>query len=279
MFELLQNCDDNDYSKATRRKEDPYVSFQVFKDRLVIQTNEDGFEPKHVRAICEAGQSSKSGAHGYIGEKGIGFKSVFIAAHKVWIQSGDYSFMFQHEKEDGHGMGMISPIWTPHDESVPSNLTQFTLFLHGDDDPGPDDRRLREDILQQLTSLHDSILLFLKKLKRIEVHIYDDKKELESSVVHTISWRSRTDVVVARLVNHKGKIRTKTCRYHVVRHVARNLSQHGNRTYSKSEQKDGAHAKAEVVLAFPLDPHSNPLLENQWVFAFLPLRQMGFKVC
>jgi hypothetical protein len=36
--------------------------------------------------------------------------------------------------------------------------------------------------------------------------------------------------------------------------------------------------EAETVLAFPLDADDTPLLEDQHVFAFLPLRRAGYKV-
>lgn len=50
----------------------------------------------NVRAICSTGESTKTNTSGYIGEKGIGFKSVFKAASKVHIQSGPFSFFFEH---------------------------------------------------------------------------------------------------------------------------------------------------------------------------------------
>jgi HSP90 family molecular chaperone len=50
-----------------------------------MECNEDGFTAKNLTVICDVGKSSKLGAQGYIGEKGIGFKSVFMAAYKVHI--------------------------------------------------------------------------------------------------------------------------------------------------------------------------------------------------
>lgn len=35
--------------------------------------------------------------------------------------------------------------------------------------------------------------------------------------------------------------------------------------------------KADVVLAFPLDDQDIPVIEEQHVFAFLPLRKAGYK--
>ncbi|KAI8291522.1 hypothetical protein K4K60_001608 [Colletotrichum sp. SAR11_57] len=91
IFELLQNADDNQYSKASALGDTPYISFRIYPSRIVIHCNEDGFTHENMKAICAVGESSKTGAQGYIGEKGIGFKSVFMVAWKVHIQSKAFS--------------------------------------------------------------------------------------------------------------------------------------------------------------------------------------------
>jgi HSP90 family molecular chaperone len=119
VFELLQNADDNQYTRG----QDPYVIFRVYPDRIVIECNEDGFTRQNLTAICDIGKSSKTGSQGYIGEKGIGFKSVFMAAWRVHIQSRDFSFDFIHRKGDS-GMGMITPIWQERrDPEIDENYT------------------------------------------------------------------------------------------------------------------------------------------------------------
>ncbi|KAK0642855.1 histidine kinase-like ATPase, partial [Cercophora newfieldiana] len=100
IFELLQNADDNHFAIAKANGKDPHVIFHVHRDKIVVECNEDGFTEANIRAICNVGKSSKMGAQGYIGEKGIGFKSVFKVAWKVWIQSGPFSFCFKHRRGD-----------------------------------------------------------------------------------------------------------------------------------------------------------------------------------
>lgn len=48
---------------------------------IVVLNNEQGFSVENIKALCDIGNSTKkrSGA-GYIGHKGIGFKSVFRVA-------------------------------------------------------------------------------------------------------------------------------------------------------------------------------------------------------
>jgi hypothetical protein len=57
---------------------------------LWVACNEDGFTESNVQAICEISDSTKriSGSRkGFIGEKGIGFRSVFSVADKVGVSS------------------------------------------------------------------------------------------------------------------------------------------------------------------------------------------------
>ena len=75
VLELIQNADDNDYSTQ------PCLIFVIDSKKINIYNNELGFEEQHIQALCDIGRSTK-GKHkqGYIGQKGIGFKSVFT----VW---------------------------------------------------------------------------------------------------------------------------------------------------------------------------------------------------
>lgn len=92
IFELIQNVDDCDYSDPTDRKLD--MRFDVSKNEIILTYNEIGFKPENVFAITGIAEKAKniSSAKKEIGEKGIGFKSVFGVAEKVWIRSGWFSF-------------------------------------------------------------------------------------------------------------------------------------------------------------------------------------------
>ncbi|KAI1651515.1 uncharacterized protein F4817DRAFT_356018 [Daldinia loculata] len=275
IFELLQNAEDNCFSRAESSGVVPYVSFDVYKDRVVVECNEDGFTEANLRAICKIGASSKTGAQGYIGEKGIGFKSVFKAAWKVHIQSGDYSFTFTHRKGDS-GMGMISPEWCKPTEEIPTPLTRITLFLHPNDVLGTEDAR-RQNILNQLNELQPTMLLFLKKLKQIKVHIYDDAgTEISSSLLEINHAKQVSNRILEKIHTQGGNTTHTTQRYHIVEYIARNLPHNENRTYSPQEAASKAYSTAPVVLAFPLSYDDEPFIEQQEVFAFLPVRRAGF---
>lgn len=277
VFELLQNADDNQYTRG----QDPYVLFRVYPDRIVIECNEDGFTLQNLTAICDIGKSSKTGSQGYIGEKGIGFKSVFMAAWRVHIQSRDFSFDFVHRKGDS-GMGMVTPIWQERrDPALPFELTRITLYLHDQSDPAERERD-RQMIKQQFIELQDTLLLFLRKLRKIEVSFHDEEGCQTNDIIFTLGKIENTDAaVIERTCTDAAQNRKRT--YHIVKYVARGLARSENRDLAEAEEDTKSFATSEIVLAFPVmeDPVTEeeiPIIEPQEVFAFLPVKKMGFNV-
>lgn len=277
VFELLQNADDNSYSRAKASSADPYVSFHVYNHRIVVECNEDGFTHENLVAICNVGKSSKSGAQGYIGEKGIGFKSVFMVAWKVLIQSGEFSFYFQHKKGDS-GMGMISPVWQDvdsdsDDDATAGPLTRITLFLH---------ESMSDDTMEttrlQFQEIESTFLLFMKNLRRIDVAMYDENDEQTEFRKYSIDQQSENRVKLETEVSENEEVETYTSKYHLTKHIAKRLPRSENRNYSSDEISRKAFETAEVVLAFPLDDNDIPIIKPQQAFAFLPIRKMGFSV-
>lgn len=268
IFELLQNADDNDYSKIIAKGQDPFVSFDIRSDKLCIECNENGFTPENLRAICDIGKSSKIAAQGYIGEKGIGFKSVFMAAWKVHIQSNGFSFSFTHRKGDS-GLGMVTPIWEETEETLGDCLTRITLFLHDSGDVGTNARQL-ETIKLQFRDLQDTILLFLRKLRKVQVSFHNEDVTDTDTTTYSLHGNDPTTIRKTTLARETFK------RYHVTRHIAHNVPKSENRTYSDEVWR--TDAAPEIVLAFPLTDAYEPIVQDQDVFAFLPMRPMGFKV-
>ena len=279
IFELLQNADDNDFGKASSASQDPYVAFRVYRDKIVVECNEDGFTELNLKAICNVGQSSKLGAQGYIGEKGIGFKSVFKVASKVWIQSGPFSFCFRHRRGDS-GMGMISPEWQETTEELAGPLTRMTFYLADDGDPAVRTEQ-RRNINDQLNDLKPQMLLFLKKLRRIEVYLHNDVgEETSSSVLSRAEASGEPNRAVLQTVKAQGGLEPGQERqyYHVTKAMASGLAPNENREYTPEEHARQAYSTAEIILAFPLTAQSAPLIQPQQLFAFLPVRRVGFNV-
>lgn len=277
VFELLQNADDNRFTLARKHKELPFISFKVYPDRIVVECNEDGFSIEDLSAICSVGESTKAASHGYIGAKGIGFKSVFIAAWKVHIQSGNFSFHFKHRRGD-LGLGMVLPVWEDPEYECPDRLTRMTLYLHTEGEPHALEH-LRKTIFQQLSDLQQTSLLFLRNIKQIGVFFYDGNGGMRRSKTFRVRDAPGHSVFLdATVVDGDENSTTVEQRYHVTRRTATELPTSDNRNLLSTLETNTAFSEAEVVLAFPLTVDSRPLLEKQEIFAFLPVRESRFKV-
>ncbi|KAF5532469.1 hypothetical protein FMEXI_12426 [Fusarium mexicanum] len=276
VFELLQNAEDNSFRKADDKNDPPFISFQIHPKHIVVECNEDGFTSLDLKAICSVGESTKTAKHGYVGAKGIGFKSVFIAASRVHIQSGNYSFEFRHNRNDP-GLGMVRPIWVKPTEMIPSPLTRTTLYLH---DQGDEDEieHLKTVIAMQFDDLQETCLLFLRKLSKISVTFYDGQGNLQRSKHFTKKkiddFRVSLETTVA-----SADISSMTSQmYHITKQLATGLAQSESRDAATEEARQSL-TSAEVVLAFPLKSDYQPHISTrrQELFAFLPLRTSDYK--
>jgi hypothetical protein len=240
-----------------------YLSFSLFSDRIVIDSNEDGFREEHVRAICSTGESTKTEAKGYIGEKGIGFKSVFKVAKKVHIQSGPFSFSFEHTRDsDDDGLGMVTPLNETH-EDLPDNVrTRMTLTLL---DPSAHAQRVVD-----LENIPDTLLLFLTKLRVLNINIHRVFGSGSTTQYKRSMDTARGVERISRNLVNRGVLDNTTKDYYVTKRQAKGLPHDEARKYTN---------EAEVVLAFPVSPYDVPVVAQQHVFAYLPLRMAGFTVC
>lgn len=167
IFELIQNAEDNAYEAV-----EPSLSFLLVKTDptgtknsdgvLIIQNNEVGFSSENVDAICTVGKTTKIKIQGYIGEKGIGFKSVFRVTSNPHIFSNGYNFCIpEHDKETD--LGYIVPQWI---EQIPKGIdpSKTTIILPLDKaDFG------YGKIEKMLQDIEPETILFLSKLKEIKI--------------------------------------------------------------------------------------------------------------
>ena len=104
VLELVQNADDNAYAPGVL----PTLRIVARREQIVFENNEVGFAERNVLAICSMGESTKQASDaGYIGNKGIGFKSVFKLTTTPEVHSRDYHIRF--DSADGGGLGYIVP--------------------------------------------------------------------------------------------------------------------------------------------------------------------------
>ncbi|XP_034926007.1 uncharacterized protein [Populus alba] len=191
LMELIQNAEDNEYLEGV----DPSLEFVITSQditntgapaTLLIFNNEKGFSAKNIESICNVGNSTKKGnrKRGYIGEKGIGFKSVFLIAAQPCIFSNGYQIRFNEKPCPHCNLGYIVPEWVDDSPSLSdikqiygsaSTLPTTTLIL-----PLKPDKV--NPVKQQLNSIHPEILLFLSKIKRLSV-----REENEDPRLNTVS--------------------------------------------------------------------------------------------
>lgn len=249
-MELLQNADDNTYDCSI-----PSLSYSYEPGRLRIDCNEVGFTADNVEAICAVSRSTKSGKTSdgeYIGEKGIGFKSVFKAADTVWISSGEFNFKFDKTQF----LGMVAPIWAEF--PVPPRPGWTSIYLQLSD--SYDDQTL----IDELQNLDPNLLIFLRRVKEINRLI----SLRDGTVWRSKVWKSEGPEGPNRIVELHSDGRS--FRYLIRTHVVSNLP---------SEPKRPNWTQTKILLAFPtaVSPEQPPLMPQN-IYAFLPIRNYGFKV-
>jgi len=256
LLEIIQNADDNAYDTSSGIT--PTLEISLYGDYLRVDCNESGFAPKHVEAICKVGSSTKTGmgnAARYVGEKGIGFKSVFKVADVVYINSRDYSFKF----EKNGPLGMIAPIWC--DFPAAANLGHTTILMHLSHDCN------RGDLQREIRLLDSRMLIFLRQLRRINIRI-----EIAGSTTLSRSLSRLPDVLFpsdsASVISLQQD--SKIFKYIVSKHRAKELP--------FESKREGVH-ESQILLAFPVTETLEPKLEQQQVYAFLPVRDYGLQVC
>lgn len=202
--ELLQNADDCEFSPNIK----PDFRLTFSKNLLTIDYNEKGFEKKHVRAITAIGESTKnllqSGKNDKIGEKGIGFKSVFKVANNVSIYSGDFQFKL-----------------TADNPTIPLNTTKMTVS-NGTKMIFDLKQAFPEDFFSIEKALNLS--LCLRRLQHLELNgINIDIKDSESERIISINDQS-------------FKFEKFEYKFTVDNSVAINSREHGNRKIDKNQQ-------------------------------------------
>ena len=174
IFELIQNVDDCDYKESTDCKLDMRFDFE--RDEIILTYNEVGFSPFNVFAITGIAETAKnvSSEKNQIGEKGIGFKSVFGISESVWIRSGWFSFKFYKEN-----FTIPIPFYNSFEYC---KGTEMTLYVPGKA------KQIYKEIKNQYCK-RDALfsrnpLLFLNKLTSLKFY-YDDFRSMEFHVSRT----------------------------------------------------------------------------------------------
>ncbi|KIW35069.1 uncharacterized protein PV07_01789 [Cladophialophora immunda] len=247
-WELLQNADDSKYLTV------PRVDFVLTSHSLTYETNEIGFTRGDVESLCAVGYSSKAGQNDTIGEKGIGFKSIFKIADVVTIHSGVYSFKLDTRPPLGN-VGMVLPMWLDKTQDFPG--TSITLQFKADLDVS----KLR----QHLASFDFTFLLFTRNIKVINLKVLAGQPfEKLGRLEHLAPKGERIETRIDGRPD-------ATMDYVIFRRKYQGMPP---RQPGAQVQPDGD--KTTIVLAFPHLNHK-PLAEGQKTYAYLPVNSFGFQ--
>jgi hypothetical protein len=251
ILELIQNADDNAYAEGI----DPQIRIVLAPHALIVWNNELGFRPEDVRALCSVGRSTKAKKAGFIGEKGIGFKSVFQVSNAPEIHSNGFHFRFNMSDPEQH-LGYIVPNWIAPSASIAVEGTTIVL-------PAKERETFSASVLSELDA---RLLLFLRKLRQIDL-------------------RTPNGEVSMRCVDDDGLAALETCR--LDDGTQPNRERRRFLRVATAVAMDGApddkrpHAsESELIMAFPVDDEGKALAAPDCAtFAFLPIRAFGFRFC
>ncbi|CAG8949949.1 hypothetical protein HYFRA_00004280 [Hymenoscyphus fraxineus] len=257
ILELIQNVEDCDFSHTDR----PSISFKVNPTKIIVESNQDGFVERDVSGICRTGRSWKRGMPGYVGDKGIGFKSVFGVASKVDIQSNAFSFSFEYNGGDttDDKSGIITPIVGNYPiEPHRRPLTRMKLTLDGNTS--------YDDLVSDFTAKLSTLLLFLSKLKNISFKIHLPGRETTTTTSYSISGEDEWNKCITMRDGMRGI--SQQWRYIVFKTPIVGLPDDSNRP--------GIN-ECEGVLAFPVALDGSPGIRREHdIHAFLPVCTVGF---
>jgi len=179
-----------------------------------------------------------------------GAKSIFKVARRVTIRSREYAFELDKERQ----LGMITPVWVSGLPSTPG-WTNMRLELV--------DKNQFNILKTQLLDIRSTVLLFLRKLNILVVDdgtTFHSTKSVTGSII-SLDTRTTASSAWSRLASK---------RYLRVPHSI---------AAARDDEKRQGQTSTAIILAFPLGPNDEPLsAPYEMVYAFLPLRQAGFRV-
>jgi len=230
LLELLQNADDAFDGLSNEHK----VCIELRDRQLIIKNTGIGFSKEGVESLLTSNLSPKD--NNYIGNKGLGFRSILNWAKKIYILSqskeneGLWSFSFSRDyaierfelldndkknlarskaqnKEKYPIATLRCPKWDNIREVDDNYTTTITLNLK---------EFAIHEIKEQFKKINENILVFLPSLSEIEI-IYDQEtiiyKKIVSSLTGTIDevmvekYHNETTTLKQWTVhNKKGKI-------------------------------------------------------------------------
>lgn len=265
LMELIQNADDNTYSKD----EIPTLEIELQEDKLLFICNEKGFTEKDVSAICDVNQSGKisdeSERRGYIGEKGIGFKSVFKVCDIPEIYSNGFQFRLFGNNTNQHTLKYVVPEWIDK-PTMDINPKKTTLVLPLKEIYQKGGEK-ESDLSKEFSEIEPNILLFLRKIKKLIIVDKTNNQRIE--ILKTVD-----NDIVTLTIKKKDEPKPLEQKYLIINHIDRPAPKGLKETRAK--EKRAGIKFSDITLGFPLTASNKPkIVESNKVYTFLPVKDYG----
>lgn len=289
--ELIQNADDSEYDDVT-----PCLTITADNIKVHVVINEKGFKMSDVHSLCNFTFSDKLRTEGKIGNKGIGFKSVFNVTMKPEIRSGLFHFRFDRELHDAPLCYVLPNPIHPHIDAGTGTtiILPFAEKIHKRRGNVEKRMEIAKSVQTALDEIDPTILLFLNTLEQIVIRNRTTKrtKMLSRSsmpplifVDVTVSADTDTGHEYNRLVAQVLQKR---------RHTWLHISQEVKLGEDLIGLASAETTPKPVQVAFPIvmlpdktlsnDPASNQkalwskdLVPKQYLFSYLPVKNYGFR--
>ena len=229
ILELLQNVDD-------AHSKDVKIELDTVSKILTVSNNGDPFSDKGFESLLLANNSSKTNKEVFIGNKGLGFRSILNWANSIEILSNRCLVEFSEkiskkvvESELSSKIDDINsfkiesgfsetafayPILAFPEFSEKSEISSWVteIRIHYKDE-------FQEDIIKQLNQVSVEVLLFVRSIENIEIiqdsvkKKYSSDKEVKESYTAIYLHEENPDVeksdVIYRVFNRKGLLPSK----------------------------------------------------------------------
>jgi len=238
IYEIIQNAEDSSYLKNKKSE----LHFHLFDNGIMVLSNQDGFTEEDINSICLLGGGDKiSKKDQFIGEKGLGFRSVFKITNTPCISSNGYKFYFDINEM----YGRVKPILLrEYRDVLPSEFNSYggtAIYLP---------YSINDDAILELEKdfelkIEPKLILFLKKLNSISI----TKSETRFMSIEKSVTKEENSELCQLSNNEKYYIFRKEIDVSLIKEKRRETTK-----------------KREIILAFPEKEYSS----STNVFAFLP---------
>ncbi|WP_337084680.1 sacsin N-terminal ATP-binding-like domain-containing protein [Elizabethkingia anophelis] len=186
ILELLQNCDDEGAKNIL-------IELSTKNKTIAISNDGTPFSEKGYRSLFIANLSSKTDKKKYIGNKGLGFRSIINWSKAIEIQSNNLSLLYTQESlklnfnslfskeiqnnirnEEGLADETIPMpfLSMPEIKEIPHNSFTTTIIIHYKEE-------FLDNIINQIHDITAETLLFLKHIEYVEFKGIEEKENIK----------------------------------------------------------------------------------------------------